>query len=187
MEEELKVVFIGDNGVGKTCLLISSYENKFPEDYVPSFKYYFSYTLYYDSKYYLLGLWDTSGKEEYDKIRPLSYQDSKIILINFDVMNKDSLLNIKEKWIPEIKFYCPNVPYIIVGNKIDLRDDKEFQKKFSKNFVSFKEGKKFANKNGAEGYCECSAKTQKGLKYVYEYIINIYMEKMIKNKKKNIF
>ena len=70
-----------------------------------------------------LALWDTAGQEDYDRLRPLSYPDTHVILMCFAVDSPDSLENIPEKWNPEVRHFCPNVPIILVGNKKDLRND----------------------------------------------------------------
>ena len=64
-----------------------------------------------------LALWDTAGQEDYDRLRPLSYPDTDVILMCFSIDSPDSLDNIPEKWTPEVKHFCPNVPIILVGNK----------------------------------------------------------------------
>ena len=68
-----------------------------------------------------MALWDTAGQEDYDRLRPLSYPDTDVILMCFSVDSPDSLQNIPEKWVPEVKHFCPNVPIVLVGNKKDLR------------------------------------------------------------------
>ncbi len=64
-----------------------------------------------------LALWDTAGQEDYDRLRPLSYPDTDVILMCFSIDSPDSLENIPEKWTPEVRHFCPNVPIILVGNK----------------------------------------------------------------------
>ena len=49
-----------------------------------------------------LALWDTAGQEDYDRLRPLSYPDTDVILMCFSIDNPDSLENIPEKWTPEV-------------------------------------------------------------------------------------
>ena len=72
-----------------------------------------------------LALWDTAGQEDYDRLRPLSYPDTDVILMCFSIDSPDSLENIPEKWTPEVKHFCPNVPIILVGNKKVRGDKKE--------------------------------------------------------------
>lgn len=52
-----------------------------------------------------LALWDTAGQEDYDRLRPLSYPDTDVILMCFSVDSPDSLENIPEKWTPEVSCY----------------------------------------------------------------------------------
>ena len=70
-----------------------------------------------DGKQVELALWDTAGQEDYDRLRPLSYPNTDVILMCFSIDSPDSLENIPEKWTPEVKHFCPNVPIILVGNK----------------------------------------------------------------------
>lgn len=69
----------------------------------------------------LLHLWDTAGQEEYDRLRPLSYPRSDVIFLCFSTISPVSWESVKTKWWPEVHHYIPNVPYILVGTKIDLR------------------------------------------------------------------
>ena len=72
-----------------------------------------------------IALWDTAGQEEYDRLRPLSYPGANIVLICFSVDEPVSLSNIPIKWVPEVRHYCPQLPYVLVACKTDLRNDPE--------------------------------------------------------------
>ena len=72
-----------------------------------------------------LALWDMAEMENYDRLRLLSYPATDVILMCFSVDSPDSLENIPEKWTPEVKHFCPNVPIILIGNKKDLRNDSD--------------------------------------------------------------
>ena len=70
------------------------------------------------------------------------------------------------QWVPEITQCCPNIPFLLVGLQIDLREDKSLQAKAQ--LVAADAGEKLAHKLGAVKYVECSAITQKGLRNVIE-------------------
>ncbi|KAJ2994086.1 hypothetical protein HDV02_001863 [Globomyces sp. JEL0801] len=92
-----KLVIVGDGACGKTCLLIVFSKGTFPETYVPTvFENYVS-DIYVDGTAVELALWDTAGQEDYDRLRPLSYPDTHVILICFAIDSPDSLENVQEK------------------------------------------------------------------------------------------
>ena len=65
-----------------------------------------------------LGLWDTAGQEDYDRLRPLSYPQTDVFLICFSVVSPSSFENVTSKWCPEIKHHCPDAPILLIGNNI---------------------------------------------------------------------
>ncbi|XP_028324266.1 rho-related GTP-binding protein RhoQ isoform X2 [Gouania willdenowi] len=119
----LKCVVVGDGAVGKTCLLMSYANDAFPEEYVPTVFDHYAVSVNVGGKQYLLGLYDTAGQEDYDRLRPLSYPMTDVFLICFSVVNPASFQNVREEWVPELQEYAPTIPFLLIGTQIDLRDD----------------------------------------------------------------
>lgn len=112
-----------------------------------------------------------AGQEDYDRLRPLSYPDTDVILMCFSIDSPDSLENIPEKWNPEVKHFCPNVPVLLIGNKKDLRNDEQTKRELMKlrqEPVRSEQGRAMADRIGAYAYLECSAKTKEGVRGVFE-------------------
>uniref|UniRef100_A0A8C2JLT3 Rho-related GTP-binding protein RhoA-D-like n=2 Tax=Cyprinus carpio TaxID=7962 RepID=A0A8C2JLT3_CYPCA len=86
-----KLVIVGDGACGKTCLLIVFSKDQFPEVYVPTVFENYIADIEVDSKQVELALWDTAGQEDYDRLRPLSYPDTDVILMCFSIDSPDSL------------------------------------------------------------------------------------------------
>ncbi|KAI9204794.1 rho family small GTP binding protein cdc42 [Polychytrium aggregatum] len=177
--QTMKCVVVGDGAVGKTCLLISYTTNKFPSEYVPTVFDNYAVTVMIGNEPYTLGLFDTAGQEDYDRLRPLSYPQTDVFLICFSVVSPASFENVKEKWHPEVTHHCPGVPCIIVGTQVDLRDDSATIEKLAKNRqrpITPEAGERLAKDLNAVKYLECSALTQKGLKNVFDEAIIAALE-----------
>ena len=105
--QTIKCVVVGDGAVGKTCLLISYTTNKFPSEYMPTVFDNYAVTVMIGGEPYTLGLFDTAGQEDYDRLRPLSYPQTDVFLVCFSVVSPSSFENVKEKGVPEITHHCP--------------------------------------------------------------------------------
>ncbi len=122
---------------------------------------------------YTLGLFDTAGQEDYDRLRPLSYPQTDVFLVCFSVTSPASFENVREKWFPEVHHHCPGVPCLIVGTQVDLRDDPSVREKLAKQKmqpVRKEDGERMAKELGAVKYVECSALTQYKLKDVFDEV-----------------
>jgi cell division control protein 42 len=176
---------VGDGAVGKTCLLISYTTNKFPSEYVPTVFDNYAVTVMIGDEPYTLGLFDTAGQEDYDRLRPLSYPQTDVFLVCFSVTSPASFENVREKWFPEVHHHCPGVPCLIVGTQTDLRDDAGVRDKLARQKMSpirKEDGDRMAKELGAVKYVECSALTQYKLKDVFDEAIVAALEPAPKKK-----
>ncbi|XP_075945028.1 rho-related GTP-binding protein RhoF [Anarhichas minor] len=168
--DELKIVIVGDGGCGKTSLLLVYAKGDFPEKYAPSVFEKYTTTISLGRKEIKLNLYDTAGQEDYDRLRPLSYQQADLVLVCFDVTNPTSHENVLIKWHPEVKHFCRDTPVILIGCKTDLRKDKECARKLkamNQAPVTYTQGEETRQQMNAELYLECSAKYQENVEDVF--------------------
>ena len=177
-----KMVIIGDDTCGKTSLYTVFAKNKDFEDikeYAPEIFEGYVADMEVDGKQLELALWDTVGREEYDRVRPLSYPDTDVILMCFSINSPDSLKNIPKKRAPEVKQFCRNVPIILVGNKKDLRNDPNTIKELGKmkqEPVKLEEGSAMAEQIHAFAYHECSARSKEEVREVFNTAARAYLQ-----------
>ncbi|KAI0633186.1 ras-domain-containing protein [Trametes polyzona] len=162
-----KLVIVGDGACGKTSLLCSFALGEFPKEYQPTIFENYVAEIRLDGKAVQLALWDTAGQEEYERLRPMSYSKSHVILIAFAIDTPDSLDNVAVKWIEEVRSICgPTIPVILVGCKSDLRPPPGSPN--SSQYVSTEQAERVAQAIGARAYKECSALKIEGVDDVFE-------------------
>eukprot|EP01128_Nolandella_sp_AFSM9_P005335 TRINITY_DN255_c0_g1_i2.p1 TRINITY_DN255_c0_g1~~TRINITY_DN255_c0_g1_i2.p1 ORF type:complete len:224 (+),score=93.51 TRINITY_DN255_c0_g1_i2:57-674(+) len=170
--ETIKLVVVGDGATGKTCLLMMYSQGEFPEDYVPTV--FDNYSVELDlsingvAKTIELGLWDTAGQEEYDRLRPLSYRNTDIFLVIFAIDSDVSYSNVRTKWIVELKHYSAEIPFILVATKSDLRGTEH-------EVITTAKGEALATEIGALSYVECSAMENVNVKEVFDKALELLL------------
>jgi len=143
-------------------------------DYTPTVFDNYIHTVLYEGKTTRLCLWDTSGQEEFERMRTLSYHNANVFLVCAAVDNRTSFENIKTKWIPELtkSSQGSRAPLVIIGTKSDLRNDREL----AANLVPRGDIEAVVKAVGAAGYIECSAKDHTNIKEVFQAAIKQGLE-----------
>lgn len=160
-----KLVIIGDGSTGKTSLLRSylASDKKLKYDPDPTILETSVVRVEVNKKLVEFIVWDTAGQEEYEKLRPITYKSSDIIFICYSVDSQESFINVTDKWIPELRYFCPTTPIILVGNKNDLRDGVKRDR-----LVKDEDGRLMCKRIRAHMFFECSAKSGDNVREVFE-------------------
>lgn len=123
MHMKYKIVFLGDQSVGKTSLILRFTQDTFDGNYQATIGIDFlSKTMYVDDKMVRLQLWDTAGQERFRSLIPSYIKDSSVAVVVYDITNKPSFTNVT-KWIDDAKSIRGNdLMIIMVANKIDMAE-----------------------------------------------------------------
>ena len=123
---KLKIVVVGDSGVGKTNLIKRFITNEFSENFKATIGVEFMSKTYKINKHlFKIEIWDTAGQERYKSITAIYYKGAKGAIIVYDTTDQSTFNNI-DKWMLEIKEKTSkDIKLMIIGNKIDLKDDRE--------------------------------------------------------------
>jgi len=154
-----KLVFLGDQSVGKTSIITRFMYDNFDRHYQATIGIDFlSKTMYLEDRTVRLQLWDTAGQERFRSLIPSYIRDSSVAVVVYDVSNRASFLN-TAKWVEDVRAERGNdVVICLVGNKTDLGNDKRQ--------VSTEEGEERSTKDGLM-FMECSAKAGYNVKSLF--------------------
>jgi Ras-related C3 botulinum toxin substrate 1 len=175
----VKCVVVGDGGVGKSCLLLRHMTNSCRGEYIPTIFDNYSAHVTVGGENISLELYDTSGQPTYASVRPMSYPQTDVILVCFSLVTPASLQHVQELWIPEIGQHCPDIPYLLVGMKCDLRpmiaECPEESIRRGLEVVPSSSGSAMRRAIGARPYVECSAKMNINMKDVFERAVRVVL------------
>lgn len=131
----LKVVFLGDTAVGKSCLAVRFVRNEFFEFQEPTIGAAFlGKNINLNDKRYKFEIWDTAGQERYRSLAPMYYRGAKAAVIVYDITDEDTFKGAKT-WVSEIKKKSNNCLILLVGNKVDLTNNRKVDINMVKNYV----------------------------------------------------
>ena len=134
---KLKIIIIGDQSVGKTNIINRYVKGEFSHDYMITIGMDFlTCNLELDNKIFKLNLWDTSGSEQFRSVTKGYYSCSCCALIVYDITNEESFKSVKQ-WINDCQsFASTNIHLVLVGNKIDLEQDRKVTKEIAEDLAS---------------------------------------------------
>ena len=173
MKFRFKIVLIGDGAVGKTSLILKYINNTFTENYIPTLGVNFmTRDLELEgTEGARLIIWDIGGQATWKAKLPLYLKGSDGAIIIFDLTRPASFLNLSD-WIARIHtIISPETPFVVVGNKNDLKNLRK---------VKEKEVKKFLKKQPYNFYFESSAKTGENVDTFFEKIASEVLKQKIK-------
>ena len=131
-----KILLIGDLGVGKSCVILRYVEGDFPGNIMSSIGVDFkTKQIDLDDRLIKLQIWDTAGHEKFRTITTSYYKSAHAIIILYDITQKASFDHIRN-WITEIdKFGKQGVLKVIVGNKLDMENNRKITKEAAENLA----------------------------------------------------
>ena len=162
----LKLLLLGDSSVGKTSILLKYISNKFDESSISTVGVdYMDKIIDYNKFKIRLQIWDTSGEEKFRTITKNFYRNADGLLVVFDLTKKESYDHIRI-WINEAKENNDKLKTLLIGNKLDLKDER---------IVAIDVAKQFAEKNNLK-YIETSAKDGTNINESFQTIIDLLFD-----------
>ena len=154
----LKYIIIGNSSVGKSCIMVKYIHGGFVDEFKTTIGVEFgSKNILINNKIYKIQIWDTAGQETFRSITRGYYKNSVCACIVYDITNRKSFSDVKS-WFDDCKKQTPKtVIMVLIGNKIDLGDERE---------VSYEEGENFAKENNML-FFETSAKSGENIENVF--------------------
>ena len=146
-----KIIFIGDSGVGKSCLTSKAVKNTFEDYYQATVGFEFlTYNLKLNDKVIKMQIWDTCGQEIYKSLITNFYRNSSLAIVTYSIDNRESFQH-AENWLNDLRSQAnPDVRIFLVGNKADLEEERKVNKE---------EGEKYKADQNLDYFMETSAKT----------------------------
>lgn len=165
----MKVVMVGDTGVGKSSLLIQFTENTFDSSQAATIGVEFGTNILdVDDKQVKLQIWDTAGQEAFRSLTRSYYRGTCCAILVYDITSKNSFAHLKD-WLDEARDNGPETMiFLVIGNKIDSEDDRQ---------VTFEDGRLFAEENGTF-FTETSAKTGDHVTAAFQLITKTICDKI---------
>ena len=178
-EKDVKVILLGESGVGKTCIINRYINNEFQNNVASTLgsAFFLKEIIKGDTKYNV-NVWDTTGQERYHSVTNLFINDSHIIILVYSIDSKESFNNLNY-WYDTIREKLKGEKYIlsVVGSKYDLVDNE---------VVTEEEGKKFAKEKEATFKLVSAKEDPDGINKLFDTLLDELIEKnILENKVEN--
>ena len=172
-EKELKVILLGESGVGKTSIILRYYKNIFNPNLPSTFgSTFINKSLIKDNISYKLNIWDTTGQEKYHSVTKLFINGAHIVILVYAINNVDSFKKL-DYWYKTIKENCDeNVTLGIVGSKYDLFNAEDENTVF----VQDEEAEKYAKEKNALFKIVSAKADKKGIESLFDELLNEYIK-----------
>ena len=171
---EIKIILLGDSGVGKSNIILRYYQNKFDPNKNSSIgSNFITKEIIKNNMPYILNIWDTTGQEKYRSVTKLFVQNSNIIILVYSLDSKASFEAL-DYWYKTSLDICEkdtNIVYAIVANKSDLFDDEELCK------ITDEEGKKYAEEKNLIFKLVSAKVDKKSIDSLFDEVVDEYLKK----------
>lgn len=194
-----KIVVVGDMCSGKSGLISAYCRDKFDEVYVPTILRSCLTDANIMGHKIDLVVVEVAGRDDYAKLRRCAYHKMDVVILCYASDNVASLEKLKREWLPELREHAPNVPYILVGTKKDIKENYAYQRELlktqedkgqslrmedlMKDVVTTSDGFEVADHIGAQGFLECSALYRDGTREVFEKAATVALKKSRRRRK----
>jgi small GTP-binding protein len=170
-DEAIKVILVGNPGVGKTSIINRFCLNEFSDDYTSTYTSSFTeIKLLINNKDVILNIWDTAGQEKYRSVNKLFVKGSKIVILVYDITSKKTFEELSY-WFDFVTNELGNNFYLgLIGNKLDKMTDEE---------VSYEEAKKLAENYGAYFSLLSAKEDKEGIDNYFEELVKQYLKSFL--------
>ena len=208
-----KIVVIGDMCSGKTSLISAYCRDQFSDLYVPTILTSCMTDAEVLGEKIELVVVEVAGRVDYTRFHQCAYKKMDLVILCYSADNPKSLRAIKDHWVPELTTFAPNVPYILVGTKKDIREEIDYETELSRQskteaannnlsvagtrngcgddlqdkFVTTRQGLEAAELIGAKDFIECSAMYRDRTRDVFETAAKIALRQSPRRKKKHTY
>ena len=148
-----KLIVIGDCGVGKSCLTSRATTNLFDDGYSTTLGFEFvTFNIKINGKIIKLQIWDTCGQETYRSLITNFFRSASLAIVVYAINSKESFENI-EMWMRELRIHSsPDVKLFLIGNKVDLENERKITKEQGENFAKINKLKLFIESSAKTGF-----------------------------------